>query len=542
MGLKDAFKTAVAKQLGISTEEINQALDKIPYVDRIGDKIEDIKELKDAFEMVTDIFDSMFTLPELRYFIAGIKLVPNYLQTPLANIVHKLEAVAKLRGEEGFSSENIASASTATNILTPPAYMTDAPYQLRTSLEDTEAPIADIPIEPSLQDINIPESIDLTGKNFTFNSPPNIDINKLNEQIIIHNLIHIGVSLAITTIQVIAEVSTAGFVDQIIPALSVVYNLLPSSNVYNQVMAIETETSLMRPFRYAKEAEHMSQIPPWSDIIRMVAKEQFGDTPNENKDTLIKLGKYYGFNPFFTEAYWGSHWDLPNTSELFAMFGRGIINEEELRTQLTINDIHPKWIDRIKELSVRFPSRTEARLINRVRKLSKEQITKILDNERIHEDYKEDYAFFLNNQELDTIRLQMAREYNKQQSKGYISSETLTTKLSRIPFSSEELGDLQSELNDFVIEDSPYSALEILATRKLNDLKMWTEIKDTDLHSIKNRFLWEFKQDLMTKEEFRIEVSKIIVNVELADSIADNIMARAKTDFGLNLLEALGEE
>ncbi len=519
MGLKSFIDRVIAKaNIGLP-DTVQRVLDTNPFIHKLEDVAEDLLEMADSYKSAFTVLESIFDNIELKYFIAGLETVPFIEHSPLAPILTKLKKLAEDNGEETFSSEDIAKAQT-TDSITPSISVASRIAGIEGIEESELDPILTaVKTETEKDIINTSKPPPSVRSGFTYESPPKIDIDAINDKIIIHSLVHIGITITIATIQVIAEVGSAGLIDEVLAPLSAVYNLFPSQIVYNQMIAVDTELNLMRSYKYMKEAESLSLIPPISDIIMMTGKEQFGKTPQDNLDEMIRLLKMHGIHPFFANAYWGSHWDLPNTNELFSMFGRDIIDKAKLEQQLQINDIHPDWIQPILELSERFPSRTEARLINRVRKMDQSLIDRILKNERIHPDFLEDYSFFLNNQELDTIKLQTAKVYQDQYERGFITVEEFTDHL----------------------KDSPYSEIEKVALIKMSNERVITDIKKLNIDSIKRDFAWKFKQGSADIQDIRLEVAKIVRHPELADSIGDNIASKAKTDFSLSMLEALEE-
>ncbi len=111
--------------------------------------------------------------------------------------------------------------------------------------------------------------------------------------------------------------------------------------------------------------------------------------------------------------------------------------------------------------------------------------------------------------------------------------------MSQTPFSNDELTQIVAEESSFSIDDSPYSKREILTALKLADVRRETKIKDLDLSSVEKDFKWRFKQGLLSIDDLREAISNIVVDTELADALGDNIVAEAKGDFALDILEAL---
>ena len=211
------------------------------------------------------------------------------------------------------------------------------------------------------------------------------------------------------------------------------------------------------------------------------------------------------------QAYWVSLWVLPNTQQLYDMFGRDLIDEETLKKQIIINDVKPEWVDRLVELSQRLPSRTEARMINRVRRMPKEKIDRILQAERIHIDYQDDYRLFIENQQLDNIYSRSITELSTHFERGYINED--------------EFRDGITNLN--------LSSLEVDSSVDLSNLRKSKKILDTDVMSLRLEFRKRAKglvgdPALVVEEVNKLanKLSTIIKDRNLVDSIVDNEKAR----------------
>ena len=334
---------------------------------------------------------------------------------------------------------------------------------------------------------------------------------------------HIIVSILIGVVGIITEVVSLGQIDAVHEMMSIIYNLSPWSSVYDQSIGMETEANLLRPYRFYVESQNVTNIPPLSDLITMLTREQLHADPIEARKIFNRLLTYYGFSEFWGNAYWGSHWVLPQTGALYEMFGRGIIDIDLLKKQLIINDNHPDWIDKFVELSQRIPSRTEARLISRVRRLTDDKLDRILKAERIHPDFLEDYRFFLQNQELDTIQLQELSRSKDLFISGYITEEAYKEMLSNSVLSiAEQEGSLRRDI--------------------LDQLK---DITDRDVNSVITLFKKQAKLGL--KEEPPLSIDRgnldallipLIPNIAVRDSRIDNVMADIGLDFDLEALDA----
>ena len=331
---------------------------------------------------------------------------------------------------------------------------------------------------------------------FTFGSPPTINFEVMKAQKDMVVVIHITFVVVIAAIGAVIETLTGGQIDKFLDSLSTIYSLSIFPTLYSQYQAIEAETAFVRPYRYAQEAANLTQIPSPQDLIMFLVREQLGDNADEAVAQFTKLMGYMGFHPFWAMAYWNSHWRLPETSQLYEMYGRGIITEETLVKQLIVNDIHPDWVGRMVDLSRRIPSRTEARLINRTRKMSSDKMQRILRAERIHPEFEEDYRFFLENQELDTLQLRQIDEIAEQFRKGYISEDDFREFLSGTVYSDQEVD----------------TRVDIEYNRRMTDLL------DDKVQALKLAFR---KNLIASVEEFDSLLSEYILDAEIRALIID---------------------
>ena len=359
-----------------------------------------------------------------------------------------------------------------------------------------------------------PQSVPL----FPAGSPQTINRDAIMDRVRVHQGIHLTFQIFSAIISIVVEVISVGQMDKIIENLQVIYSCAYSGSIYDRSMQIVLEASLLRPYQYLVEESYTSNIPPLSDLIVMLTREQLGDG-EEGVTQFKKLMKYYGFNEFWSDAYWGSHWVLPNTQQLYDMFGRNIIDEETLKKQIIINDVKPEWVDSLVELSHRLPSRTEARMINRVRRMDSDKIDRILQSELIHEDFKEDYKLFIENQQLDNIYTKLIGEYSDQFEKGYIERDAYR----------EAIADLN------------LSELEVDANTRLFEMRRAGRILDTDTASLRLEFRKRVKGIKADPDALNNEVSTltnklftVIRDRALVDSIVDNEKARIGVVVDLN--------
>ena len=113
---------------------------------------------------------------------------------------------------------------------------------------------------------------------------------------------HIIVSILIGVVGIITEVVSLGQIDAVHEMMSIIYNLSPWSSVYDQSIGMETEANLLRPYRFYVESQNVTNIPPLSDLITMLTREQLHADPIEARKIFNRLLTYYGFSEF-----WGDY-------------------------------------------------------------------------------------------------------------------------------------------------------------------------------------------------------------------------------------------
>jgi hypothetical protein len=111
-----------------------------------------------------------------------------------------------------------------------------------------------------------------------------------------------------------------------------------------------------------------SQLPPISDLIRMMVREvftpeitslfgQFEDYPPQ----ATEFAAQQGLSEDWMKSYWAAHWDLPSATQGYQMLHRRIINSNDLDTLLKALDYMPFWREKLKDLSFNPLTRVDVR-------------------------------------------------------------------------------------------------------------------------------------------------------------------------------------
>lgn len=109
-------------------------------------------------------------------------------------------------------------------------------------------------------------------------------------------------------------------------------------------------------------------IPPPTDITRMADKHIFSsDIPTyfgqytEIPQPYIDAMQQWGLGGDWTKKLWAAHWSLPGLQDVFSMFHRGIITEDQLNGFFSLTDILPFFREQLKKLNYSLITRVDIR-------------------------------------------------------------------------------------------------------------------------------------------------------------------------------------
>ena len=108
-----------------------------------------------------------------------------------------------------------------------------------------------------------------------------------------------------------------------------------------------------KPVRQELNALFTPEIPGAGDLITFVVREVL--TPEEFADVM----KLHGFSKAWSDAYWASHWVLPDLDKCMDMVNRALIPEEEYKQLLVLHDIMPEYVDQVAQLRFVIPPVTD---------------------------------------------------------------------------------------------------------------------------------------------------------------------------------------
>jgi len=281
---------------------------------------------------------------------------------------------------------------------------------------------------------------------FRVSSAPTLDIASVRDNFIIPNMaFHIASSLAIGLVQIIAELMSVGQIDKILEPLMTMLDLTDASSIFQGVRQIRLQNQVLTPYKYFVNDNNPQQIPPYSDLIRLRVREDQEGKPLLTQDEFIQQMKYIGYAEFWSNALWEAHYTFPSNRELFTMYNIGLITQDELRKQLVLNDIAPRWVDNIMAIAKRYPTMPELRMIARRMDIPTELVEKGLSAQGIREEYFPYYVTMFKDWDVDNIRGRQQTALLKTFTSGILNDEELRTALTTTGASENEIEELVKE-------------------------------------------------------------------------------------------------
>jgi len=301
----------------------------------------------------------------------------------------------------------------------------------------------------------------------------------------------------IESIGIITEVLTLGQVEGVTTAIQDIIGTTGLPDIIRDLYKIPLLKGVVEPYDQLMNAKYAPYVPPPTDLVRFRTREAI---PTEMYEKYMLRN---GFDVKWRNAYWDAHWVELGNSQIYEMFNRGIIDEDEMKAQLLIADNNPKHIDKLVEISRRLPSRTELRMILDRVDMSEELIDRILKAEGIHEDYHEVYKLFALNfnaaRENNRLAVQAMTMYRE----GYFNIEQLTA----------------------VLKEARYTDLEASIAVESSKLKRSQEMLD----NYKNGLIYDYRQNEITAEELTAGLTALQLDEDYLKSILALELGRKKT-------------
>ena len=128
----------------------------------------------------------------------------------------------------------------------------------------------------------------------------------------------------------------------------------------------------------------IENVPPTQDGILFAVREAYDDNLAEQlnldynydsiKEEFEPILKANGISPQYAKYYWRSHWRLPSPTQLYQMFWRGLINEDELLKALEVSDYSPQWTEKLKDIAYSEYTRVDIRRMHKMGLLTDEEV------------------------------------------------------------------------------------------------------------------------------------------------------------------------
>jgi hypothetical protein len=249
--------------------------------------------------------------------------------------------------------------------------------------------------------------------------PPNVDIKPTtisrsapvqDSQAVVEGTIipnfwfHVASTTATSLITIIAELLSIGQIDKLLEPILAMLDLSDANAIFNTTRDIRLRNQVFLPYQYYVNNLNPQEIPSYSDLIRFRVRETREGKPILTQEEFVQQMRYMGYSEFWSNAIWDSHFTLPSNSELFDMYQRGIVTKEQLAKQLEINDIAPEWIDRIIQISKRYPTMPELRMMARRMPMPEELVTSALEAQGIREEYYPYFVTMFRDWDIDSVR------------------------------------------------------------------------------------------------------------------------------------------
>lgn len=112
----------------------------------------------------------------------------------------------------------------------------------------------------------------------------------------------------------------------------------------------------------------MHIIPSANDLTRIADKRIWGLNLPEKYGQYAEMPQQYldymkmqGFDEQFTKWFWASHWQLPSPNQIFEMFQRAKITQEDMNAYLALTDWLPFFRDKLLQISYNPLTRVDIR-------------------------------------------------------------------------------------------------------------------------------------------------------------------------------------
>jgi len=189
--------------------------------------------------------------------------------------------------------------------------------------------------------------------------------------------------------------------------------------------------------RYGFDEKHIEYLkksllfyPAPQDLINWIAKEvyepdmqaTYGLADEFDKVDLEPFAKA-GITEEQVRNFWIAHWNYPSTGQVFDMFHRGELKENDVEQYYRLAEIPPYWRKKLNTISWDLPNRIELRLMARYGLIDKDDLVKMLEYVGLHKDYRSISADMM-------LVMGIESDISTRYSKGWINADDVKSELS----------------------------------------------------------------------------------------------------------------
>lgn len=218
-------------------------------------------------------------------------------------------------------------------------------------------------------------------------------------------------------------------------------------------------------------------IPSPQDLTRIADKRiwglnlpekygQYSELPQQYRDYMKK----WGYDEQFTEWIWAAHWMLPSPNQVFEMFQRHVITNEDMQSYLALTDWLPFFRDKLLQISYNPLTRVDIRRMYGLGVLSEsdlparyEAVGFSPDDARLMTQFTVKYSGDSDENKLDKLRTKIINQVESLFVRGKLSRDEAINRLVAL---GEDRQFAELTLNYLVFEQSVDSSKPKLETYK----------------------------------------------------------------------------
>lgn len=218
-------------------------------------------------------------------------------------------------------------------------------------------------------------------------------------------------------------------------------------------------------------------IPSPQDLTRIADKRiwglnlpekygQYSELPQQYRDYMAK----WGYNEQFTEWIWAAHWMLPSPNQVFEMFQRHVITNEDMQSYLALTDWLPFFRDKLLQISYNPLTRVDIRRMYGLGVLSESDLPARYEavgfspqDAQLMTQFTVKYSGEGDESKLDKLRVKIVNQVESLFVRGKISRDEALTRLVTL---GEDRQFAELTLNYLVYEQSVDSSKPKLETYK----------------------------------------------------------------------------